>query len=82
MIIIILFYYVFKKMIIIAKRDINDLNIFYIISVMKIKIAFIMILKLFEFDVVDLKIIIDEMCGVVFMKGGFLKKRRNYIMIA
>ena len=64
------------------KKDVNDLNMFRIISIMKIKVVFVMTSKSFEFDVVDSKIIINEICEITFIKGGFLKRRRNYIMIA
>ena len=73
-IIIILFRYIFEKIIIIAKENVNDLNIFRIILIMKIEVAFIIISKLFKFDVVDLRITIDEIYKVAFIKSDFSKK--------
>ena len=55
---------------------------FRITSIMKIKVVFIIISKSFIFDVVDLKITINEMCEITFIKDDFSKRRRNYIIIA
>ena len=54
---------------------------FCIILIIKIKVAFIITSKLFKFDVVDLKITINEIYEIIFIKDDFSKKRRNYIII-
>ena len=56
MITIISFRCVFEKLIIIMKKNVNDLN-----KVTKAKVILMMISKLFKYNVVGLKIIIDEM---------------------
>ena len=68
-------------MIIITKKNVNDLNIFYIILIVKIKIAFIIISKLFKLNIVDLKIIINKIYEIIFIKNDFSEKRRNCIII-
>ena len=74
MIIIILFRYIFKKLIIIIKRNVNDLSMFRITLIVKIKVVLIMISKLFKFDVVDLKVAINEICDIIFIKNDSSKR--------
>ena len=81
---IILFRCAFEKLIIITKNGVNDLSLnkFRETFVIKIEIALIMILDFIEFDVVDLGITINELCDVIFVKGGFSKRRRSCVIAA
>ena len=63
MIIIISFRYIFEKLIIIKKKSVNDLNIFYITFIVKIKVVFVIISRS--------KITINEICDVIFVKNDF-----------
>ena len=61
MITIISFRYVFEILIIITRGDVNDLNMFRIISIVKINVTLIMTSELFKFNVVNSEITIGEM---------------------
>ena len=78
------FHYTSEKLIIIARGGVGDLNLnkFRETFVIKIKVAFIMILNFIEFDVVGSEITIDELCDVIFMKNESLKKRRSCVIAA
>ena len=54
---------------------------FYIILIVKINVARVMILKLFKFDIIDLRVIVNEIYKIIFIKDDFSKRRRNCIMI-
>ena len=81
-IIIISFRYIFEKLIIIIKNDVNDLNLnkFRETFIIKIKVAFIIISDFIKFDVVDSKITIGELYNVIFIKNEFSKKRRSCVI--
>ena len=84
MIIIISFRYTSKKLIIITKNDVSDLNLnkFYETFIIKIKVIFIIISKSFKFELKNLnEMFIDDEENVTFINKRSSKKRRNYIVI-
>ena len=85
MIIIISFRYISKKLMIIIKSDVDNLNLnkFYKTFVITIKVIFIIISKLFKFEFENLKkVLVDEKENITFINKKSLKKRRNCIIIA
>ena len=76
-IIIISFCYIFEKLIIIIRENVNNLN-----TIMKIRVILIIISKLFKIEFENFKkVLVDKKGNVIFINEIFLKRRRNCIVI-
>ena len=60
------------------KENVNDLNI-----IIKIKVTFVIISELFKIEFENFeRMLVDEKRDITLVNKRFLKKRRNYIVIA